>query len=69
MAKLKSKKILSEELSKPKYEDVKEMVIEHKKILTAFILNNLRILKAKNPGDTYYDEYLKHTARDRKSVV
>lgn len=64
MAKLKSKKILSEELSKPKSEDVKEMVIEHKKILTAFILNNLRILKAKNPGDTYYDEYLKHTARE-----
>ena len=36
----------------------------NKKLLTAYILNNLRILKAKNPGDTYYDEYLKHTARD-----
>ena len=32
--------------------------------LTAFVLNNLRILKAKNPGDTYYDEYLKHSDRE-----
>ena len=37
-----------------------------KKILTAYILNNLRTLKAKNPGDTYYDEYLKHTGRDKE---
>jgi predicted O-methyltransferase YrrM len=32
--------------------------------LTAYVLNNLRILKAKNPGDTYYDEYLKHSKRE-----
>jgi len=32
--------------------------------LTAYILNNLRILKGKNPGDNYYDEYLKHFERD-----
>jgi predicted O-methyltransferase YrrM len=32
--------------------------------LTAQVLNNLRILKAKNPGDTYYEEYLKHSERD-----
>jgi len=36
---------------------------EHK-LLTRHILNTLRILKAKNPGDTYYDEYLKHFARE-----
>lgn len=33
-------------------------------ILTAYIMNNLRILKAVNPGDTYYEEYLKHLARE-----
>jgi len=33
-------------------------------IMTRHILNNLRILKAKNPGDTYYEEYLKHFARE-----
>ena len=32
--------------------------------LTAHILNTLRILKGKNPGDNYYDEYLKHYARE-----
>jgi len=32
--------------------------------LTAHILNNLRILKTKNPGDTYYEEYLKHSERE-----
>lgn len=35
-----------------------------KSVLTAYILNNLRILKAKNPGDLYYEEYLKHTDRE-----
>lgn len=35
-----------------------------KHVLTAYVLNNLRILKAKNPGDNYYDEYLKHSERD-----
>ncbi len=35
-----------------------------KSILTRYVLNTLRILKAKNPGDTYYDEYLKHFARE-----
>ncbi len=35
-----------------------------KSIMTRHILNTLRILKAKNPGDTYYDEYLKHFARE-----
>ena len=35
-----------------------------KRTLTAYILNNLRILKQKNPGDTYYDEYLKHSERE-----
>ena len=35
-----------------------------KQTLTAYILNNLRILKQKNPGDTYYDEYLKHSERE-----
>ncbi len=33
-------------------------------LLTAYIFNNLRILKQKNPGDTYYDEYLKHSERE-----
>lgn len=33
-------------------------------VFTHYILNTLRILKGKNPGDTYYDEYLKHYARD-----
>ena len=32
--------------------------------LTAYIMNTLRILKGKNPGDNYYDEYLKHYARE-----
>jgi hypothetical protein len=40
--------------------------MRQKKFLTAYILNNLRILKAKNPGDTYYDEYLKCTIEHRK---
>ena len=34
------------------------------KALNVHIFNNLRILKAKNPGDNYYDEYLKHYARE-----
>ena len=34
------------------------------KITTAMVLNNLRILKKLNPGDNYYDEYLKHFARE-----
>jgi SAM-dependent methyltransferase len=33
-------------------------------LATAHIFNVLRILKAKNPGDSYYDEYLKHYARE-----
>jgi len=32
--------------------------------LTTYILNNLRILKQKNPGDLYYEEYLKHAERE-----
>lgn len=32
--------------------------------LTPGIFNTLRILKAKNPGDTYYEEYLKHYQRE-----
>ncbi len=35
-----------------------------RKKTTAQILSNLRILKAKNPGDNYYDEYLKHFKRE-----
>lgn len=38
--------------------------ISYKRILTTYILNNLRILKGKNPGDNYYDEYLRHFQRD-----
>ena len=34
------------------------------RVLTSHILNTLRILKAKNPGDTYYEEYLKHFGRE-----
>lgn len=41
-----------------------ELIVNENTILTAYILNNLRILKAKNPGDTYYEEYLKHTERE-----
>lgn len=43
---------------------MKELIVDENAILTAYILNNLRILKAKNPGDTYYEEYLKHSARE-----
>ncbi len=39
-------------------------ISREKSILTRYVLNTLRILKAKNPGDTYYDEYLKHFARE-----
>jgi len=48
-------------VSKLKKEKKLEMSNE---LLTAYILNNLRIMKAKNPGDTYYEEYLKHTERE-----
>lgn len=34
------------------------------KTTTQYIFNNLRILKGKNKGDTYYEEYLKHYARE-----
>jgi len=34
------------------------------KVTTAMILNNLRILKRLNRGDNYYEEYLKHYARE-----
>ena len=34
------------------------------KVMTAYIMNTLRILKAKNPGDTYYEEYIKHSSRE-----
>lgn len=32
--------------------------------LTQYIFNNLRILKGRNIGDTYYEEYQKHYARE-----
>lgn len=31
---------------------------------TNYVFNTLRILKARNKGDTYYEEYLKHYARE-----
>lgn len=36
--------------------------LKHDPIVNAAVFNTLRILKAKNPGDTYYEEYLKHNA-------
>ena len=33
-------------------------------VLNSYIFNNLRILKGKNPGDLYYEEYLKHYKRE-----
>ncbi len=32
--------------------------------LTQYIFNNLRILKGRNTGDTYYEEYIKHYTRE-----
>lgn len=32
--------------------------------ITHYIFNNLRILKGFNPGDTYFEEYKKHLARE-----
>lgn len=50
--------------SSPRPSVTSEPNMKNKKLLTAYVLNNLRTLKARNPGDTYYDEYLKHTARE-----
>jgi SAM-dependent methyltransferase len=33
-------------------------------LVNSYVFNNLRILKAKNPGDMYYEEYIKHYARE-----
>lgn len=33
-------------------------------VLNSFIFNNLRILKGRNKGDLYYEEYLKHHKRE-----
>jgi len=35
-------------------------------VTNAYIFNNLRILKGKNPGDCYYEEYLRHFERERE---
>jgi len=50
-------------VAKLKVKKVKDLELANE-LLTAYVLNNLRIMKAKNPGDTYYEEYLKHTARE-----
>ena len=34
--------------------------LKHDPIANAAVFNTLRILKAKNPGDTYYEAYLEH---------
>lgn len=41
-----------------------EIVTDSHKLLTRHIFNNLRILKGKNPGDCYYEEYIKHYQRE-----
>jgi SAM-dependent methyltransferase len=40
-----------------------EKNLKHDLVTNAAVFNTLRILKGKNPGDTYYEEYLKHLAR------
>lgn len=37
--------------------------MKHDSISNAAVFNTLRILKAKNPGDTYHEEYIKHLDR------